>query len=115
MVTKHFYLKFAEDENDWVQSCSPQARAIWAKTGEEGAWLNLPQHLLDAACVAAYLWEKWVSPSIKKKLSELLSLSEDDCRALYIFLSGVHDVGKATITFVPVSYTHLTLPTNSRV
>ncbi len=112
MVTKHFYLKFAEDENDWVQSCSPQARAIWAKTGEEGAWLNLPQHLLDAACVAAYLWEKWVSPSIKKKLSELLSLSEDDCRALYIFLSGVHDVGKATITFVRqiedrVDYQHL--------
>ncbi|MBC2681400.1 CRISPR-associated helicase Cas3' [Corynebacterium sp. 4HC-13] len=85
--------------DQWRASRSAQANALWAKSGNEDAYLRLPQHLIDAACVAEWLWEHWVSRSLKATLSQLWGLEEEYVRRLYCFLAGTHDVGKATVSF----------------
>ena len=49
----------------WEKLCSPQAKALWAKSGDERAHLSLTQHLIDAACVAEWLWDNWVCEALK--------------------------------------------------
>lgn len=83
----------------WEKMCSPQAKALWAKSGDERAHLSLPQHLIDAACVAQWLWDNWVCGALKATVARLWCLNESEVRALYTFYAGTHDVGKATVTF----------------
>ncbi|ADI66578.1 CRISPR-associated endonuclease Cas3'' [Mobiluncus curtisii] len=83
----------------WEEMCSPQAKALWAKSGDERAHLSLPQHLIDAACVAQWLWDNWVCDVLKATLARLWCLNESEVRTLYCFYAGTHDVGKATVTF----------------
>lgn len=83
----------------WEKLCSPQAKALWAKSGDERAHLSLTQHLIDAACVAEWLWDNWVSEALKVTLARLWCLNESEVRTLYCFYAGTHDVGKATVTF----------------
>lgn len=83
----------------WEKMCSPQAKALWSKSGDEQTHLSLPQHLIDAACVASWLWDNWVCDSLKTTLSKLWGLNETELCALYCFYAGTHDVGKATVTF----------------
>lgn len=83
----------------WLGERSAQAHSIWAKSGTIDGYLSLPQHLADSACVAEWLWDNWVSGSLKSTLSNLWSLPSDEVKKLYIFLSGTHDVGKATVSF----------------
>lgn len=83
----------------WFNSLSPQAHALWAKSGCEDAYLRLAQHLIDAACVAEWLWENWMSDSLKRTLATVWKLDEQDVRQLYIFYAGIHDVGKASVSF----------------
>ena len=71
---------------------STQALALWAKSGDETGNLSLPQHLVDTAGVAGVVYDAWVADQIKRRLTEGLSLSDNQVRD-------------------PVSYTHLTLPT----
>ncbi|WP_406716466.1 CRISPR-associated helicase Cas3' [Trueperella pyogenes] len=83
----------------WFNSLSPQAHSLWAKSGNEDAYLRLTQHLLDTACVAEWLWDNWVSDSLKRTLTAMWKLAEQEVRQLYIFFAGVHDVGKASVSF----------------
>ncbi|MEW6903587.1 CRISPR-associated helicase Cas3' [Trueperella pyogenes] len=83
----------------WLNSLSPQAHSLWAKSGNEDAYLRLTQHLLDTACVAEWLWDNWVSDSLKRTLTAMWKLAEQDVRQLYIFYAGIHDVGKASVSF----------------
>ncbi|AKK01975.1 CRISPR-associated helicase/endonuclease Cas3 [Corynebacterium epidermidicanis] len=83
----------------WLIDRSLQVNALWAKSGTEEAYLHLPQHLIDTACVAEWLWDNWVSAALKTALSRTWSLNEDHLRRLYVFLAGTHDVGKATVSF----------------
>ncbi|MEW6949371.1 CRISPR-associated helicase Cas3' [Trueperella pyogenes] len=83
----------------WLNSLSPQAHSLWAKSGNEDAYLRLTQHLIDTACVAEWLWDNWVSDSLKRTLAAIWKLDEQDVRQLYIFFAGVHDVGKASVSF----------------
>ncbi|MFC5281631.1 CRISPR-associated helicase Cas3' [Arcanobacterium canis] len=83
----------------WFNSLSPQAHALWAKSGCEDAYLRLAQHLIDAACVAEWLWENWMSDSLKRTLATVWKLDEQEVRQLYIFYAGIHDVGKASVSF----------------
>ncbi len=83
----------------WEKMCSPQAKSLWAKSGDERAHLSLPQHLIDAACVAEWLWDNWVCDALKATFSRLWCLNESEVRTLYCFYAGTHDVGKATVTF----------------
>lgn len=80
---------------------SPQARALWAKTSSDdpSLWLSLPQHMLDSAGVASSLWDSWASPALKERIASLVRLTVEDASTLYVWLAGVHDIGKATKHF----------------
>lgn len=78
---------------------SPQAAALWAKSGDESGSLSLPRHLADAACVAEALWESWVSEQVKRYLEDVTGLDESSLGTLVAWLAGTHDVGKATRAF----------------
>ena len=103
MITKHppsgTTQTFAATVDAWLDSLSPQAHALWAKSGDETGSLSLPQHLGDTACVAAHVFDFWVSNQMKTHLSENLKLAEGQLRTLYIWLASLHDLGKATISF----------------
>lgn len=92
-------MEVLERADDWLTGRSAQARAIWAKSGTVDGFLTLPQHLIDAACVADWLWDNWVSRSLKRTLATTWGLDEEQVGRLYFFLAGTHDVGKATVTF----------------
>lgn len=85
--------------NSFVGQLSPQAQSLWAKSGDETGHLSLAQHLIDSACAAAVIYDEWVSNSLKENLSQNLKLSAEQVRRLYIWLSGLHDLGKGTLTF----------------
>lgn len=85
--------------NSFVGKLSPQARSLWAKSGDETGHLSLAQHLIDSACVAAVVYDTWVSNSLKENLAHNLKLSVEEVRRLYIWLAGLHDLGKGTLSF----------------
>ena len=85
--------------NSFVDELSPAARSFWAKSGDETGHLSLAQHLIDSACAAAVIYDKWVSNSLKENLAQNLKLSVEEVRLFYIWLAGLHDLGKATLTF----------------
>lgn len=94
------------DGHEDVARLSAAARALWAKSGggledENGLrpWLCLPQHMLDSACAAQWLWQHWVSDLTRHRLAELVGLEETETGTLFIWLAAVHDLGKATVTF----------------
>ena len=93
MTTKHprpdTAHTFASTVDSWLDSLSPQVHALWAKSGDETGSLSLPQHLGDTACVAAHVFDFWVSDQMKARLSENLKLLEEQLRTLYI-LSLIH-------------------------
>ena len=78
---------------------SERSQALWAKSGDESGSLSLPQHLMDAAGVAAVVYGAWVAKPLKRRLAEGLGLADEQVRGLYVWLAGVHDVGKACLTF----------------
>ncbi len=79
---------------------SNAARSVWGKSrATDDAWMPLVQHLQDSAAVAEHLWDRWVSPGVRRQASLGLPEGEDDGRLLVRFLAGVHDVGKATPAF----------------
>src|SRR5690625_3802499 len=79
---------------------STQARALWAKTGPEHDWLHLPRHMMDSAAVAELLWDIWLAPGVRSRVTKDLNLnSVEDGRKLVGWLAGVHDVGKCTPMF----------------
>lgn len=78
---------------------SERSQALWAKSGDESGSLSLPQHLMDAAGVAAVVYDAWVAKPLKRRLAEGLGLADEQVRGLYVWLAGVHDVGKACLTF----------------
>lgn len=83
----------------WARKRTPQARSLWAKSGDGTDFLTLPQHMVDSACAASYLFNSWLATSVKRYLSVELGIDEGGVEALYVWLAGCHDVGKGTITF----------------
>ena len=80
-------------------SFSAQARALWAKSGDENGYLNLPQHLMDTAGAAGAVYDIWVAEPLKQQLAAGLGITKDQVRHLYIWLAGTHDAGKACLKF----------------
>lgn len=77
-------------------------QVFWAKTGDKDTpdqWMNLPQHMLDSATVAQYLWQNWVSVGSREWVCESLGLSGEEAKALVAWIVGTHDIGKATPEF----------------
>ena len=83
----------------WLDGASPQLAALWAKSGEEGHYLNLSQHLADAAAVAGEVYDVWVADATKRHLAAKLGLEKDELQRLVVWFTGSHDAGKATIYF----------------
>ena len=95
----HFAHKLAHAFDSRLVSLSPQSQALWAKSGDESGFLSLPQHLADTACVAACVFDTWVPGQMKRNLSTNLGISTEQLRNLYVWLAGLHDIGKATRPF----------------
>lgn len=83
----------------YSERLSDRAHRLWAKTGDSGNFLSLPQHLFDAGCVAACLWDEWASTQLKAFLSSRMGITETDARTVCVWLAAVHDIGKATRSF----------------
>lgn len=83
----------------WARERSPQAQSLWAKSGDDTDFLTLPQHMVDSACAASFVFHSWLATSVKQFLSNELGLDEFGVEALYVWLAGVHDVGKASRSF----------------
>lgn len=73
---------------------------LWAKSGEDGKWLSVPQHMRDSAAVAGLLWDHWASDSLRQLLATESSLEPAGVRLLLQWLAGVHDVGKIDSEFI---------------
>ncbi|HZS93991.1 MAG TPA: CRISPR-associated endonuclease Cas3'', partial [Chloroflexota bacterium] len=73
--------------------------ALWAKHGKRPGYHPLLYHLLDVAAVALALWDVSLDPRLRRWVAASLGLSEADARAWVAFLTGSHDIGKATIAF----------------
>ncbi|WP_026124456.1 CRISPR-associated helicase/endonuclease Cas3 [Nocardiopsis baichengensis] len=76
------------------------ARSVWAKHDwDSGGWLPLWRHMGDSAGTAAYLWDEWLPPQVRARITEALPGGEADGRRLVVWLAMVHDIGKATPAF----------------
>ena len=97
--------EFALEANNWAMVRSRQAQALWAKSGDGTGSLSLPQHLVDSACAAALVYDVWLPFRMKSWLASQLGLeTHQGVRKIYLWLAGVHDIGKATLTFQSQSY-----------
>lgn len=90
----------------FLEDLSPAALSLWAKSGSdrsraegEDVWLCLPQHMLDAAGAAEYVWDEWAPLAVRDSVARETGLSVEDARTLLSWLAAVHDVGKAILTF----------------
>ena len=85
-----------------AESLSPAARSVWGKT-QQGSdttfWLPLHRHLADTALVSARLYDEYLPDTAKRDIALALD-SDEDARTLAIFLSGIHDLGKASPVFL---------------
>ncbi|TDC05889.1 CRISPR-associated endonuclease Cas3'', partial [Streptomyces sp. 8K308] len=72
--------------------------ALWGKSAKYGGGrVNLLlSHMLDTAAVAEQMWLGYLAPSVREMLDRI---SGGDGRRLFMWLCGVHDVGKATPAF----------------
>ena len=79
---------------------SARARCFWAKTGDGArAWLSVVQHLMDAADVAGYLFDDYLSEHHRRLMASVWDGDQAKARAVFIFLAGVHDAGKVSPQF----------------
>lgn len=91
------------DTNDHAD-LSAATMSIWAKSHVDpltralDGWLPLHQHLDDSAEVAGLLWDRWAPPSVTHTLARVFG-TEENARALVVWLAGTHDIGKASPAF----------------
>lgn len=88
----------AQPEMDASQ-LSELARSFWAKSGGVGTWLSVVQHLMDAADVAGYLFDDYLSEHHRRLMASVWQGDQAKARATFVFLAAVHDGGKATPQF----------------
>lgn len=74
--------------------------ALWGKSaGRAGGRANLLlSHMLDTAAVAELIWERYLADAVRRQVA-VLGGSTDAGRRLFVWLCGVHDLGKATPAF----------------
>ena len=69
---------------------------LWAKSDADGTPNLLLQHLLDTAAVAELMWDRFLAPTVKRRVDVCCG---DRGRDLFALLCGLHDVGKASPAF----------------
>lgn len=75
------------------------ARSFWAKSGDGGSWLSVVQHLMDAADIAGFLFDDYLSEHHRRLMASVWGGSQAKARATFVFLAGSHDVGKVSPQF----------------
>lgn len=78
---------------------SDLARCFWAKSGNADSWLSVVQHLMDAADVAGHLFDDYVSEHHRRLMASVWEGDQAKARAAFVFLAGLHDVGKVDCRF----------------
>lgn len=80
---------------------SERARSLWGKTNREddSTWLPLYVHMADSAAMAEKLWDCWLPRGTREIVARDLGDDEELARKIYVFLAGIHDIGKATPVF----------------
>lgn len=78
---------------------SDLARSFWAKSGNTDSWLSVAQHLMDAADVAGYLFDEYLSDHHRCLMASVWDGDRAKARATFVFLAGAHDVGKVSPQF----------------
>ncbi|KGM18347.1 CRISPR-associated helicase/endonuclease Cas3 [Corynebacterium auriscanis] len=99
-------VSFCVSSEGWVAARSTQAQYLWAKSGDGVEWLSLPQHMLDSACAASLVFHRWLADSVKDFLCSRLRFERNQLEALYLWLAGIHDVGKASMAFQGLVQNH---------
>ena len=83
-----------------VSELSDLARCFWAKTGSSAsAWLSVVQHLTDAADVAGYLFDEYLSEHHRRIMASVWGGDQTKARSAFVFLAGAHDCGKVSPQF----------------
>lgn len=70
---------------------------LWGKSDAGGRPNLLLQHLFDTMAVAELIWDRFLAPVTRRGLDDVAAFGEG--RRLYIWLCGLHDIGKATPAF----------------
>ena len=78
---------------------SELARSFWAKSGDGASWLSVVQHLMDASDVAGLLFDDYLSEHHRRLMASVWGGDCAKARASFVFLAGVHDVGKVSPQF----------------
>lgn len=89
---------------DWDsidQQLSDTAKIFPAKSGDATGYLRLHEHLSDTGAVAELLFDDYLSNQHRDFLRHALHLDSNDAiRRIVVFLAAVHDIGKATSSFI---------------
>lgn len=79
-------------------------KTLWGKSDRTDnpdlVWLPLVTHLYDTASLADAVWERMLSDQSRRAIRMSGGMSEDRAKRVYRFLCGVHDVGKASTSFI---------------
>lgn len=91
----------AAEEEGWRTLLSAEQRTqlgtLWGKSNAGGKVNLLVQHLFDAMAVGELIWDRFMAPCLRQRLDD--AAANGDGRGLYIWLCGLHDVGKASPAF----------------
>lgn len=80
---------------------SRDVRAFWAKSSRSDGtlWLPVYQHLMDAADIAALLFDRYLAAPHRSLMASIWNGDEELARATLVLLAGVHDAGKISPEF----------------
>ncbi|MEV1048701.1 CRISPR-associated helicase Cas3' [Streptomyces sp. NPDC049916] len=82
---------------------------IWAKTDQSGtsrnsggpAWNPLLAHVLDVAAITGQIWDRYLPPTLRARLTEAFGASDPTtARKTTMLLAGLHDLGKGSNCFL---------------
>lgn len=79
-----------------VMHSHPTIPVLWGKTGPDGQWLPLIQHLADVSGAIPVVAGKLIAA---RQQSELGNRSSGDFTTILQFAAWAHDVGKASVAF----------------
>lgn len=100
LITKYPVPAFPVAQPDLGASeLSDLARSFWAKSGDSSTWLSVVQHLMDAADIAANLFDSYLSEHHRNLMASVWEGDLAKARASFVFLVGAHDCGKISPQF----------------
>lgn len=72
---------------------------LFAKYEPDGSYLPLSIHHEDTTFTIGFLFDHWLSQSVKDFLTEKMNISEAQLRNYLLLIGKVHDIGKGTLVF----------------